>query len=301
MKIHFIKINTVPGELLIATEVKERKFSAPLHYHPELELTLILESSGKRFIGDSIQNFEPDDLVLVGENLPHFWRNDSNLLKDGFSRAIVVQFNKSFLGESFFTLNGANHINRLIKNSTRGVCFRDPITKALIKDKLIRLLELDTFEKALGLLEILNILAKSDICYLSSPEYKAHFNEIDCTRLNKVFNYVYNNINSSFEISEIADLLNMSVSAFCHYFKKRTQKTFMQFINETRIGKAKRLLIETDKSIAEIAYESGYNSLSNFNKQFNSLEKLSPKLFRKKYYDYANDLPDVPEHLEYDS
>lgn len=103
------------------------------------------------------------------------------------------------------------------------------------------------------------------------------------TRMNKVYNYVYNNISSPFDVSEVAGQLNMSISAFCHYFKKRTQKTFSQFINETRIGKAKRLLIETDKSIAEIAYESGYNSLSNFNKQFSSLERSSPKTFRKNY------------------
>lgn len=283
MKIHFIKINTAPGEHLMATEVKESRFSAPLHYHPELELTLILESSGKRFVGDSVQNFEAGDLVLVGENVPHFWRNDNNISEDSCSHAIVVQFSKSFLGENFFNSNGADHIDKLIKNSNRGVCLKDQSIKALIKEKLMQILALPSFEKTLLLLEILNIFAKSDVYFLSSPGFKPYLNEIDYTRMNKVYNYVYNNISSSFDVSDVASQLNMSVSAFCHYFKKRTQKTFTQFINETRIGKAKRLLIETDKSIAEIAYESGYNSLSNFNKQFSSLEKSSPKIFRKNY------------------
>ncbi len=283
MKTQFIKITANPGELLIARAVKEKKFSAPLHYHPELELTLILESSGKRFIGDSIDFFEPGDLVLVGENIPHFWCNDGNLPEDSYSLAIVVQFNKSFLGENFFKLTGAEHIDTLIKNSSRGICLNDPAAKALVKEKLLKILDLRTFEKTLLLLDILNIFATSDVYYLSSPGFKPYLQEIDCTRMNKVYNYVYSNINSSFDVSEIAGLLNMSVSAFSHYFKKRTQKTFTQFINETRIGNAKRLLMETDKSIAEIAYESGYNSLSNFNKQFQSIMKFSPKTFRKNY------------------
>jgi len=283
MKNQFIKIIPNPGEPLVAREVSERKFSAPLHYHPELELTLILESSGKRFVGDSIENFEAGDLVLIGENTPHFWCNDGCLSEDSDSLAIVVQFNKSFLGENFFKLNGADHIDKLINNSSRGICLKDDSTKALITQKIRKILDLGTFEKTLLLLDILNIFANSDVYYLSSPGFKPYLQEIDCARMNKVYNYVYTNINSSFNVSEIAGLLNMSVSAFSHYFKKRTQKTFTQFINETRIGNAKRLMIETDKSIAEIAYESGYSSLSNFNKQFNSLVKFPPKIFRRNY------------------
>jgi len=283
MRTQFIKITADPGELLIAREVRERKFSAPLHYHPELELTLILESSGKRFIGDSIESFGPGDLVLVGENTPHFWCNDSPASEDSSSLAIVVQFSKDFLGDCFFKLTGAEHIDNLINNSSRGACLKSSSTKALITKKILNILKVETFEKTLLLLEILNIFAKSEICYLSSLGFRPYLNETDYTRMNKVYNYVYSNISNSFDVSEIADLLNMSVSAFSHYFKKRTQKTFTQFINETRIGNAKRLLMETDKSIAEIAYESGYNSLSNFNKQFCALVKYSPKNFRKNY------------------
>jgi len=283
MSIYFEKITPNPGEPIFSKWLKEKKFSFPLHYHPELELTLILESSGKRFVGDSIEDFEAGDLVLIGENIPHFWCNDNNQ-QDSYSQAIVVQFDKAFLGEHFFKSVRADHIDKLIANSNRGICLQDPSTKALIKEKLIEIVNLDTFEKTLLLLEILHIFAKSDVYYLSSSGFRPNLNEIDCTRLNKVYNYVYDNISNPFEIADIADLLNMSVSNFCHYFKKRTQKTFSQFINETRIGNVKRLLIETDKSIAEIAYESGYSSLSNFNKQFSTLVKFSPKDFRKKYH-----------------
>lgn len=282
MPVYFEKITSTPGEPIFTKWLEEKIFSFPLHYHPEIELTLILEGFGKRFVGDSIEDFEPGDLVLIGENIPHFWCSSNNLT-DRYSQAIVVQFNKSFLGENFFKSAGADHIDKLISNSNKGICLKDSAIKALIQEKLMRIVHLDTFEKTMLLLEILNIFAKSDVYYLSSSGFKPNLNEIDCTRLNKVYNYVYDNIGNSFEISDVADLLNMSISNFCHYFKKRTQKTFTQFINETRIGNAKRLLIETDKSIAEIAYESGYSSLSNFNKQFNSLVKFSPKQFRKNY------------------
>ncbi len=283
MKTYFEKLTSLPGEPLLVREVKAKKFPAPLHFHPELEITLILESSGKRFIGDSIEHFESGDLVLVGENLPHFWCNDENFSNDSYSHAIVVHFERFFLGENFFKSIGAEHINNLLSNSNRGICIKNP-TKEVVKEKLMKMLCLNTFEKTLLLLVILDIIAKStDFYYLSSTDFKPYSNKADCTRMNKIYNYVYNNISKPFNITEIAGLLYMSVSAFCHYFKKRTQKTFTQFVNEIRIGKAKQLLIETDKSIAEIAYECGYNSLSNFSKQFCSLAKSSPKNFRKTY------------------
>ncbi|MHB1178608.1 MAG: AraC family transcriptional regulator [Daejeonella sp.] len=283
MKIHFEKVTTQQGEPLLVKEVNARVFPAPLHFHPELELTLILESSGKRFIGDSIENFEPGDLVLVGENLPHFWCNEESPSDDGYSHAIVVQFNKYFLGETFFRLTGATHIENLISNSNRGIEIKNP-TKSLVKEKLIKILDLNTFEKTLLLLEILDIIATTkDFYYLSSPNFKPYLHETDCTRMNRIYSYIYNNISNNLDLTEIAGLLNMSVSAFCHYFKKRTQKTFTQLVNEIRIGKAKRLLIETDKTISEIAYEIGYHSYSNFNKQFCSLTKSSPKEFRRNY------------------
>ena len=283
MKVHFEKLTALPGEPLLVSEVKAKKFGTPLHFHPELELTLILESSGKRFIGDSIENFEAGDLVLVGESLPHFWNNGDNLSNDSSSHAIVVQFERCFLGENFFETIGAEHIKNLLSNSNRGICITNA-TRDLVKEKLMKMLSLKTFEKTLLLLVILDIIANStDFYYLSSTDFKQYSTKEDCTRMNKIYNYVYNNIGKRFNIAEIAAKLYMSVSAFCHYFKKRTQKIFTQFVNEIRIGKAKQLLIETDKSIAEIGYECGYNSKSNFNKQFGSLAKSSPKTFRKNY------------------
>ena len=287
MKVYFEKLNALPGEPLLISEVKAKRFPAPLHFHPELELTLILGSSGKRFIGDSIENFEAGDLVLVGENLPHVWSNGDNFSTDSYSHAIVVQFERHFLGRNFFESIGADHIKNLLVKSNRGICIKS-VTRELVKEKLLKMLCVNTFEKTLLLLEILDILAKStNVYYLSSADFKQYSNRDDCTRMNKIYNYVYNNISKPLNISEIAGLLYMTKSAFCHYFKKRTQKTFTQFVNEIRIAKAKQLLIETDLSIAEISYQCGYNSLSNFSKQFCPLAKSSPKNFRKNYSVYS--------------
>ncbi|MDO6432193.1 AraC family transcriptional regulator [Flavitalea sp. BT771] len=282
MRSQFIKITANSNEPIVVTEVVEKRFSALLHYHPELELTLILEGTGKRFVGDSIEEFQPGDLVLVGENIPHYWCSSPILSEDSCARAIVLQFKKDFLGEDFFKLAGAEHIDRLI-NDGRGICLKDANAKAIILDKLLKFNHLNTFGKTLLLLEILDLFAKSEVHYLSSPGFKPSLHETELTRMNKVYSYVYHNLGNPLEIAEIAGLLNMSVSTFSHYFKKRAQKTFTQFVNEMRIGLAKRLLIETEKSIAEIAYECGYGSLSNFNKQFNALVNLSPRTFRKGY------------------
>lgn len=287
MKIHFEKITYETGAPLLVKEVKSKSFTAPLHFHPEIELTLIVKSSGERFVGDSIEGFESGDLVLVSENLPHFWTNacEYSADEDTNAHAIVVQFNSLFLGEKFMDLSGAKHIQALFNKCHRGICITGD-TRNLVSNKILEMLQMDTFRKVLTLLDILDIIAKSDSYYfLASFGFKSYMNTSDCQKMNKIYDYIYNNLNKRIEIIQIAGLLNMSVSTFCHYFKKRTKKTFTNFVNELRIGKAKRLLIESDKSISEIAYECGYNSISNFNKQFNSLTGIAPKNLRKSYSD----------------
>lgn len=283
MKIHFEKVTPGFESPLLIKEVTGKVFHAPLHFHPEIELTLILESSGKRFVGDSIENFAPGDLVLLGENIPHFWSNEKDLLKqEGRAHAIVVQFDMFFLGERFLKLSGAKHIENLLRESRRGVCLKGK-TKDIVAGKLTGILHLDTFGRILLLLDILDTIARSkDYYLLASPNFSAYSNDEDCRKMNKIYNFVYANLTQPLDITGISEMLNMSVSAFSHYFKKRTQRTFTQFVNETRIGKAKKLLIETDDSIAEIGYACGYNSLSNFNKQFNFFTGSSPKSFRKE-------------------
>lgn len=284
MKIHFEKLTHAMGAPLLTKEIRGKTFTAPLHFHPEIELTLILKSSGKRFVGDSIQCFGPGDLVLLGENLPHYWSNVKDpYTNESTAHAIVVQFSTSFLGKEFMELSGANHIAKLLKSSARGICIKKT-SRDIIAKKLVEILHLETFRKVLTILEILDEISKSKHCHLlASPYFKPYLSTEDCKKMDKVLNFVYNNLTSTLNISAIADSVNMSESGFCHYFKKRTQRTFTQFVNEIRIGKAKRLLIESDDSVAEISYACGFNAISHFNKQFYSLAGSPPTVFRKNY------------------
>lgn len=284
MKIHFEKITHEIGAPLLLIEVKGKCFTAPLHFHPEIELTLILQSTGKRFVGDSIENFGPGDLVLLGENLPHCWSNAKDSSQNQTTaHAIAVQFNSLFLGNKFMELSGAKHIAKLLQDSSRGICIKNS-SRDVVAKKLVEIPHLNMFRRVLTLLEILDIIARSkDWHFLASPYFKPYSNLDDSRKMDKIFNFVYNNLNSTLSISNIADSLNMSGSAFCHYFKKRTQRTFTQFLNEMRIGKAKQLLIESDDSIAEICYACGFNTISHFNKQFYLFTGSSPKAFRESF------------------
>ena len=255
-------------------------FDAPFHFHPELELTYITEGVGKRFVGNHVDSFEANDLVLVGKNLPHFWYSNSGFETD--SKAIVLQFDESFLGEIFFDNYGLQHIKDLLKAAQRGILIKGK-TNTMLGKKLKALFGLNSFERIIELLKILDTIKKSgDIEYLNQKGYVANFNLVDSDRINAICKYVaehyYEDIRLDYVSNEIA---NLTVSAFCHYFKKKMGKTFTEFVNEVRIEAAKRLIIETNKDIASIGFQCGYHSKSNFYKNFQKLNKQSPNQFRK--------------------
>ena len=284
MKIHFEKITPPAGTPLLVRRVAGDTFAAPLHFHPELELTLIESSAGKRFVGDSIEPFEAGDVVLLGENLPHFWSNTLPGLADTApAQAVVVQFGADFLGSDFWKRAGGRHIEQLLHDSRRGLCLQGA-TRAAAAATLAGLPECPAFEQVLTVLALLHQLAEAgDYRPLSSPGFRLRLRAEDCSRLNQVYGYIYANLNGPPSIGTAADLLCMSPSAFCHYFKKRTQKTFSQVVNEARIGQARQWLMETDRPVSDIGYHCGFATLSNFNKQFAHLSGCSPSRFRQRY------------------
>jgi AraC-like DNA-binding protein len=244
------------------------------HYHPEFEIVLITQGEGKRFVGDHIGFFKQNDLVLVGENLPHCWIHEEKI------DAVVIQFSKEIFLDRTIKMPEFTKITRLLQQAESGVHFKD-ISKNLTR-KLKEVVMLEGFERLVCFLQILHELASSsDMEVLSSFNFKNH--QLHKRRIDKVLNYIYENLNHEIDIKVAADILNMNVSAFCHYFKKTTNRTFSEFVNHLRIGYASKLLIETDKNISEIAFESGYNSLSNFNKRFKQIKGEAPKSFKRKY------------------
>ena len=260
-------------------------YPTPWHYHPEYELVLVTESTGKRFIGDNIQSFGPGDLALIGPNVPHLYRNDPAYYQaQSASRAksIVIHFLTSSIGEDFLALPACRKIRELLNKSAMGLQIIDQ-ANAEVTIQMHELLELKGVPRLMKLLDILNTLAETNDKENISNHLTKGENMKESERLSKVFDYVMKNFLSDITIAEVAALVNMAENSFSRYFSQRTRKKFSAFVNEIRLSHASKLLTDTDQSVAEICYGSGFNNLSNFNRQFKELYGLSPLLYRKQY------------------
>ena len=227
------------------------------HFHDEIELTLILKGSGRRFIGDNITHFSDDDLVLIGSNLPHTWYSRKS--EQNKCEAIVVQFDYSFLGEDFFHKPEMHSINQLLTHAELGTIFSAEVVKS-VKIKLLGMQALNTFERCISLLQILHELSKDkNSKHLSSPWTFGKEEEKSIKKVDDVCNYINENYSKQIQLSEVSQIAALSEQAFCRFFKKATGKTFVHYLNEIRIGKACQLLIETDLSISEVSYKVGFN------------------------------------------
>ena len=276
----------IPRSELNSFAVREFKlpaFSSPWHFHPECELTCILQSTGERFVGDSLTRFIPGDLVLLGANLPHYWRNDAPAKSSAcYAHSLVVQFREECFGTEFLSLPELTEVRKLLLRARRGLAITGT-TSSEVKGEMLRLKGESGLGMVIGLLTILKILCDSDEKQpLSSPGFNPFVDEFASERINKAYQYVFKHFAGTLDHQEIARTVGMSLSAFCHYFKRVTGRTLSDFIKEVRIGHARKLLMETDATVAETAYASGYESLSNFNRQFQEISGTSPKVFRQQ-------------------
>lgn len=254
------------------------KFDFPVHYHPEYELNLVLYSSGKRIVGDSIKNYQDTDLVLVGPNTPHAWTGE----QEGGVRVITIQFQSDLLGEHILSRKLTLPIKELLERSKAGVLFSEETT-AVMADRILKLTQTRGFDSLLDFLSILYDLSISrNQLNLSSLSYVGQFDTSKSRRIKMVNHYLYENFSNPVRIEDVARLVNMSPSAFSHFFKKRTQRSFTDYLTELRIGHAARLLIETEKNISEICFESGFNNISNFNRSFKMQKGCTPSEFRSQ-------------------
>lgn len=255
----------------------QAKFDYPLHFHPELELNLVLNASGKRIVGDSIAEFDQNDLVLVGPNIPHVWKSNIN---NNNAHVLTIQFNEDFLSEKSLNRKLARPVKELIKKSKQGILFSQQ-TIERIKPEILELTKSQDFDSLLRFLTILNDLAISkDWQLLASPAYVDYYRFPKNRRIEKVDNYIKQNIHQQLRVEEVAGLINMSGSAFSHFFKKSTNSSFSDYVTDLRLGNASRLLIETEKSINSICFDSGFNNLSNFNRTFKRKMGFTPSNFR---------------------
>jgi AraC-like DNA-binding protein/quercetin dioxygenase-like cupin family protein len=255
------------------------------HYHAEYELTLIVKSQGTRFVGDNIDRYAENDLIFIGKNLAHTWKNDNAIdaTEIPSSEAVVVHFLEDFLGTSFFATPELSALEKFLSISRRGV----KITGKTQEKVIAYMYELEFLtgpEKLMKLLQILILLSVSaDLILLASDGYSQYINENDNDRLNKVHAYIMNNFKSPIRLTDAADIANMSPTAFSRYFKQRMQKPFSQFVIELKIGYACKLLMQHQFSVLQICYECGFQNVSNFNKLFKNFTELSPKQFQLKH------------------
>ncbi|HKK61616.1 MAG TPA: AraC family transcriptional regulator [Bacteroidales bacterium] len=260
-------------------------FYNPFHYHPEFELTLIVKSFGRRRIGDNIENFSEGDLVLVGSNLPHVWKNDPTIFGNNTkmkAQAICVKFLPDFAGKEFLERQEMKRIKTVLEEkASLGMKLvghlRNKIEKIMLK-----LPELDETDRFIQLLQILNLIAKSNEYQLLSSLNYRNTNLKNAHRINIILDYIMEHYDEDLKLENIAGLVNMNKNAFCRFFKKGTHKTLYTVINEVRIGKACQQLAETDMNVLQVCYASGYNNISNFNKAFKAITSITPLAYRKK-------------------
>lgn len=249
------------------------------HYHPELELVYVNGGFGKRRIGSHVSCYTEGDLILIGSNLPHCGLTD-NLT--GNKSETVVQMKTDFLGNDFFEIPEMRRIQTLFERAKGGIIFSGR-TKSNIGEK-IEILEYQTdFQRLLSILNILNELAVSkEFKILNAEGFSLETEVKDNDRINIVFNHVKSNFKEEITLEEIANLVSMTIPSFCRYFKKITNKTFTQFVNECRLVHASKLLAEQPLSITEVCFECGFNNFSHFNKSFKAFTGQNPSEYRKQ-------------------
>src|SRR5680860_537229 len=285
MKPLLIEIPKRPETSFQVIDYERPYFHNPIHFHSYFELTLILQGQGIRITGDHVNGFEEGDLVLIGSNLPHQWKNSPKSSVNGptsIAKAIVVHFQKSCFGEDFFHAPELSKIHKLLEFAKRGLKIKGK-THRRICVHLKVLLHQSGVQKIQTFLSILDILSYSnDIVPLVSNSYIIANRKSEIEKLDEVYDYVLENLNRKIPLSEMAAKFHMSRTGFCRYFKTRTQKTFSRFVLETRIGIACKLLHHSNFNIAQIAYESGFNSPSFFNKEFKHIKGMTPLQYKRQ-------------------
>ncbi len=250
------------------------------HFHREIELCLIKKSSGTLFVGDFVGEFCSGEILMFGSNLPHMTLNDKkyfNRCQKNSAQAIAVHFDPEFLGHKFFELPEMSKIYILFNDAKLGIKFHGNGNK--VKLKMEKLASLMGFEKVMCFLDILNILASiQDKELLASPGFMQHHSENTNSKLNAAQEYIFNNFLEEISLHSVAGHVRMNTSAFSRFFKKATNKSFVKYIIELRIGHACKLLLEDEyKNISEVCYESGFNNLSSFNKAFKKITGRTPR------------------------
>ena len=279
----FEKVVTSENQSVLWKHAIRKAFRTPYHYHPECELIHIRQGYGRRWVGGSITHFGPGDLVFIAPNVPHIWQVAPDCPQ---AETFYIQFRPDFAGPKLFALPEMKPIRELMSAARGGVTFSKPICKE-IAARLDRLQSLNSTECLLSLLEILYRLSQDPHHRpLGAAMARTSLNQRQEDRIEKVFGYINQHLNESISQAEIAQQVNLSPAAFSRLFKSTTGKCFMGVVNELRIAQACRLLDETSRTISEIAFDCGYETLSHFNSQFRRTMGTTPSRYRNNLEEF---------------
>ncbi|SOE20335.1 AraC-type DNA-binding protein [Spirosomataceae bacterium TFI 002] len=280
MKAQLLKINTQAEQSFSIRHDKVPVFHKKWHYHPEVELIHIRKGKGTHIIGDNIDSFEEDDIYIVGKNLPHLWKYESEGTEN-YSDAVVIHFLAEFWSESFLRIPEMKKVKSFIEQAERG--FKIPRGSENGYGKVMEeILEAEGLARVIKLLDLLNSFSLTDERLpLASIGFSHSYDKVDAERLNNIYQYVLANYQQEISLSDISDIANVSVNSFCRYFKSKTNKTFSSFLLEVRIGHACKLLLNSDLNVFQVCYESGFNNLSNFNRYFKQFTGKTPSQYQK--------------------
>ncbi len=260
---------------------------SPWHFHEEYELLYIIKGHGTRIVGNHVSEYGNGDMVFMGSNIPHVWKNPDSFYDPGKKKkdveVICLQFNEKAFGNNFFHIPEMELVRQLLKKSGKGISIEGE-TKQQIAELLRQMLSCEYVNRFVLLMEVLNKLATSrEYKLLSSVSYSHYSFHSETDRLEKVFSYVSKNFKSEINLSEVAEHVGMSETGFCKFFKKTTLKNFTAYLNEVRINYACQLLQNDKYSVSQIMFKCGFKNFSHFNKTFKKLRKCTPMQYKIQF------------------
>jgi AraC-like DNA-binding protein len=279
--------STIPSQqLFVVRHLKENHFDPVWHAHAEYQLFWVVKGTGTRFIGDSIKAFHPGELIFTGPHLPHLWRSDDRYFRKNTnlcSEGVVIYFNENFLGDTVVEKEEMLALKKLFIRSRRGLEFFGAKKTQAIQ-WMQELADLQGIQRVIRLLQILDLLAGTkEYHFISSTAYEEIIGQNEADRMNLVYEYVLKNFRQRILLEEVSALLHMTPTSFSRYFTMKNNRPFSKFVSEIRIKHACKLLTETNTSVEQICYDCGFNTLSNFNKQFREVMQQKPMQYKKEF------------------
>lgn len=286
MKPHFAipADDAIQDKIFLIKEIKQPSFSTEFHFHKDCQLVYVVESAGRRIIGDSIEYFENGDLVFVGSNVPHVWHNEEKYFErqnNLQARSLALYINSDSLTEHLSAFGSTGNLSAWLVKAQRGIQFYGSNRLSIIS-LMQQMLHQQGLAQISSFLQLIILLATAkEYRLLAGSNYENRYKDKDQSRMDTVFKYIFRHFKRDIPLSEIAIVAGLNIYSFCRFFKSRTQKSFVDFVNELRITYACRLLQEKEMNISELADKCGFNHTTHFNRLFKRQKSVTPKEYRK--------------------